>query len=111
VNYDLSSHKNVAMRVRFSITLGAGPTAASWNIDDVVVERRGWAVDADACTTDTCDPQTGEQHDEVDIDDGDDCTVDVCQPYSGTAHTPRACDAGTDGCCPPGCEGDDPDCG
>jgi hypothetical protein len=39
VSYDITPHKNAAMRVRFGFDIQSGGvfTVSSWNIDDVVV--------------------------------------------------------------------------
>jgi hypothetical protein len=66
--------------------------------------------DGDACTTDSCDPQSGCATATVACDDGDACTVEFCDSVDGCGSEPVACDGGADGCCSPGCEGVDPDC-
>jgi hypothetical protein len=44
--------------------------------------------DANACTTDTCEPSTGSvSHTPVPLGDGDPCTKDTCDPTSGVGHT------------------------
>jgi uncharacterized repeat protein (TIGR01451 family) len=42
--------------------------------------------DANLCTTDGCDPETGCTHLAVSCDDGDVCTDDSCVPATGCAH-------------------------
>ena len=49
--------------------------------------------DADACTTDGCNPLTGVTHTPIAIDDGNPCTVDACDKTVGVTHTKVA--AGT----------------
>jgi hypothetical protein len=44
--------------------------------------------DKDACTTDTCDPNTGCGHAAVTCNDGDPCSQDSCDPKSGCLFTP-----------------------
>ncbi len=61
--------------------------------------------DGNACTTDTCDPATGQiTHTPVSIDDGNVCTTDSCSPATGVSHTPVSTDDGnactTDSCDP-----------
>jgi hypothetical protein len=52
--------------------------------------------DADACTTDSCDPNTGAcQNAPVNCDDGDPCTGDSCNPGTGLCmNVPLSCDDG-----------------
>ncbi len=108
IQRDVTEWRNAGMRVRFSVTLGALAPAPSWNVDDVVVYQRGWAVDDNACTIDSCGGG-GPIATDVDIDDEDACTIDTCHFRAGVAHTPVSCDDVGDGCCPSGCP-DDPDC-
>jgi hypothetical protein len=61
--------------------------------------------DNNACTTDSCDPATGNcGHAPVVIDDGNACTIDSCNPITGVKHTPINCDDNnactTDSCNP-----------
>ena len=67
--------------------------------------------DADACTDDSCDAQTGGcTNAPVSCDDGDACTVDSCNAATGCSNVAPACQNG-DGCCPSGCDsGNDSDC-
>jgi hypothetical protein len=109
MQHDLTGVRSATLRVRFGVALGPGGANPSWNLDDVQIVRRGWAVDADACTTDSCLPSSGPRHNVVAVDDDDACTTDVCHPLAGVAHIPVACDDGQDGCCSPGCDLD-PDC-
>ncbi|HQN02217.1 MAG TPA: hypothetical protein PLL36_14145, partial [Candidatus Hydrogenedentes bacterium] len=45
--------------------------------------------DADVCTKDACDPETGCVFTPVDCDDGDPNTEDACDPVTGVCiHTP-----------------------
>ena len=61
--------------------------------------------DGDACTSDSCNPQTGQcVHTAVDCSDPDQCTVDGCNPQTGCTHTPVNCNDGnacTDDYCDP----------
>jgi Dictyostelium (slime mold) repeat len=50
--------------------------------DDVLV-----CDDNDKCTDDTCDPNTGCGHTQVDCDDANPCTDDTCDQGTGCAHT------------------------
>jgi hypothetical protein len=46
--------------------------------------------DANACTTDVCDPKTGNvTHEPKPVSDGNPCTIDTCDPASGVAHTAK----------------------
>ncbi len=61
--------------------------------------------DNDVCTTDSCDPATGNcNHAAVPTDDGDACTADSCDPATGVKHVTITCDDNnactTDGCNP-----------
>jgi hypothetical protein len=61
--------------------------------------------DGDACTDDSCDPQTGQcVHAPHDCDDNDPCTIDFCHPQFGCFHAPVVCDdddlCTTDACNP-----------
>ncbi len=65
--------------------------------------------DSDKCTTDSCDPATGCQHDSKVCTDNVDCTVDTCNPSTGVCvYTPNdnLCNDGiacTDDACTKGC--------
>jgi len=48
--------------------------------------------DGNACTDDLCDPQTGCYHVPVNCDDNNACTIDTCDPQTGCVHTPIVCD-------------------
>lgn len=109
MQHDVTAFRGPTLKVRFGVALGPGGANPSWNVDDVVIARRGWAVDEDACTTDSCLKASGPRQLEVDVDDDDACTTDICHPLAGIAHIPVLCDEGEDGCCPPGCASD-PDC-
>ncbi len=51
--------------------------------------------DANACTTDTCDPATGNcVFTPITCKDANACTTDTCNPASGCVFTPVACQAG-----------------
>jgi hypothetical protein len=50
--------------------------------------------DADACTTDACDPAIGCTHTPVSCDDGDACTIDTCDAISGCVHQAVTCPQG-----------------
>ena len=67
--------------------------------------------DNNACTTDTCDSDSGVcAHTDIpdcctdakDCDDGDECTTDTCVPGESCSHAPKSCDDGdaftTDAC-------------
>lgn len=109
MQHDLTALRSPTLKVRFGVALGPGGANPSWNVDDVVIARRGWAVDADACTADSCFKTSGPRQTAIDVDDDDACTTDICHPQAGVAHIPVLCDEGEDGCCPPGCASD-PDC-
>jgi hypothetical protein len=47
--------------------------------------------DDNACTQDTCDPQSGCQHAPKSCDDGDPCTDDTCTPQAGCSHAAKTC--------------------
>lgn len=109
VQHDVTAFTGPTWRVRFGVSLGAGGANPSWNLDDVLLVRRGWAVDDDACTIDSCLKVSGPRQTTVSVDDDDPCTTDVCHPLAGVSHIPVLCDGGQDGCCSPGCDFD-PDC-
>jgi hypothetical protein len=44
--------------------------------------------DGNACTVDSCDPQSGCQTAPLSCDDGDVCTQDACDPATGCTTTP-----------------------
>lgn len=48
--------------------------------------------DGNSCTSDACDPETGCTHEAVDCDDGNECTIDTCDPVTGCVHAPVSCD-------------------
>jgi hypothetical protein len=50
--------------------------------------------DADACTSDACDPATGCSSIAVDCTDNDACTTDTCDVLSGCQHPPVSCPPG-----------------
>ncbi|MGH9869646.1 MAG: LamG-like jellyroll fold domain-containing protein [Candidatus Polarisedimenticolia bacterium] len=50
--------------------------------------------DADACTTDSCDPVDGCSSVAVDCGDGDLCTTDSCDALTGCEHEPVSCPQG-----------------
>ncbi len=53
----------------------------------------GWE-DANACTVDICDPETGEvSHEPPVLDDGNDCTSDYCDTTKGVIHEDLCGDA------------------
>ena len=60
--------------------------------------------DNNVCTTDACDPVTGQSHTPVDPDDQNECTTDGCNPETGPYHTPVNTNDNnpctTDGCDP-----------
>jgi MYXO-CTERM domain-containing protein len=59
--------------------------------------------DGDACTADDCDPQTGGCFSTpISCDDNDACTVDDCDAATGCTHTQKDCDDG-DACTMDGC--------
>ncbi len=50
--------------------------------------------DGNPCTIDTCDPDLGCVHEPVDCSDNNACTVDTCDPVRGCVHEPINCDDG-----------------
>jgi hypothetical protein len=71
--------------------------------------------DNNACTEDLCDPNTGCSYTDIDCDDNDACTDDSCDPNTGCVNTPVDCDdndACTDDSCDPntGCVNTPVDC-
>ena len=60
--------------------------------------------DEDACTNDGCDPDMGCTHDPVNCDDNHPCTLDSCDPATGCVSDPIDCNDGNpctiDGCNP-----------
>ena len=44
--------------------------------------------DDDACTVDTCDPESGCRHETLSCDDDDFCTNDACDAATGCTHEP-----------------------
>lgn len=50
--------------------------------------------DANACTLDRCDPQTGCLNDRISCSDSDACTTDSCNPASGCLNVSINCDDG-----------------
>ncbi len=96
--HDVTALRSATMRVRFGVALGGTSPSPSWNVDDILVIRRGWPVDDDACTTDSCNSASGPRHVAIAIDDDDDCTIDVCHPVTGVDHDPDPdCATGTGG--------------
>jgi hypothetical protein len=59
--------------------------------------------DGDACTVDTCNPQSGCQHATLDCNDGNACTTDGCDSGTGCTHTTVDCDD-ADVCTVDGCD-------
>jgi hypothetical protein len=55
-------------------------------VDDIECANDADCGDANACTTDTCNPQGLCAHAMVDIDDANECTRDSCDPVSGIDH-------------------------
>ena len=71
--------------------------------------------DGNACTLDSCVPESGCTFQPVDCDDQDLCTEDSCAPNSGCAHDNKSCDDGdecTNTLCEPasGCKFGEIDC-
>jgi hypothetical protein len=60
----------------------------------------------ETCSSGSCIPGTGPS-----CDDGNACTTDTCSEPDGCSNSWVACSTFADGCCPPGCEASDPDCG
>src|SRR5207248_2323351 len=60
--------------------------------------------DANACTSDVCNPDGSCSHTAVSCDDSNACTADSCNPASGCVHTVVSCNDGnvctTDACNP-----------
>ncbi|HEY1774554.1 MAG TPA: hypothetical protein VGG41_00215 [Solirubrobacteraceae bacterium] len=64
-------------------------------------------VDHNACTTDECDPRTGEcRNIPITCDDNNPCTTDTCDPVKGCIYMPVVCPPSTNPCetsiCDPG---------
>ena len=110
--------KSIVLRWRAgsdSSGAGSGTPPGTW-IDSVTIIDKNVCVagpqkncdEPDACTTDACDPATGNcSHQARNCDDGKDCTIDTCNSTTGCVNTtdPALCDD-HDPCTVNGCDVD-----
>jgi len=87
----------LALGVAGSGTVGCDSSASG---PDVLCDSDAACDDGDACTVDSCEPETGCTHEPIDVaaecDDGNPCTADSCDAEQGCVHDGSGVDAACD---------------